>query len=167
VIATVPRNSRLEKFVIVMMKTVPKDCYVFDIDGTLADASHRLHHIARKPKDWRAFFAASADDKAIEHICDLARHLSKAKPVVFVSGRSDEVREETEDWLERETGLRGPLYMRNRRDRRPDYIVKAELLDRLQADGYRPIMAFDDRDQVVKMWRAKGVPCAQVAEGNF
>jgi phosphoglycolate phosphatase-like HAD superfamily hydrolase len=149
------------------MKTAPKDCYVFDIDGTLADVSHRLHHIQAKRKDWRAFFAASADDKAIEHICDLARHLSKVKPVVFVSGRSDEVREETEDWLERETGLRGPLYMRGRHDRRPDYIVKAELLDRLQADGYRPIMAFDDRDQVVKMWRAKGIPCAQVAEGNF
>jgi phosphoglycolate phosphatase-like HAD superfamily hydrolase len=86
------------------MRTAPKDCYVFDIDGTLADVSHRLHHIARKPKNWRAFFAASAD-KAIEHICDLARHLSKVKPVVFVSGRSDAVRRETEEWLERNKRL--------------------------------------------------------------
>ncbi|MCC6156382.1 MAG: polynucleotide kinase [Candidatus Hydrogenedentes bacterium] len=143
------------------------DCYLFDIDGTLADVSHRLHHIAKKPKDWDAFFAASADDKAIAHIRDLARDLSKVATVVFVSGRSDQVRAETEDWLEREVGLRGPLYMRKARDRRPDYIVKAELLERLLADGYRPVMAFDDRDQVVKMWRARGIPCAQVAEGNF
>jgi phosphoglycolate phosphatase-like HAD superfamily hydrolase len=149
------------------MKNKPQDCYVFDIDGTLADVSHRLHYIETKPKNWRAFFAASADDKAIAHICDLARHLSKVAPVVFVSGRSDEVREETEDWLEREVGLRGPLYMRKSTDKRPDTIVKAELLERLMRDGYRPIMAFDDRDQVVKMWRGKGVPCAQVAEGNF
>jgi len=149
------------------MKTAPKDCYVFDIDGTLADLSHRLHHIEKKPKNWDAFFAESADDKAIAHICDLARHLSRVAPVVFVSGRSDRVQRDTEDWLQREVGVRGPLYMRKGRDRRPDYIVKAELLDQLQADGYRPIMAFDDRDQVVKMWRAKGVPCAQVAEGNF
>src|SRR3954469_9064306 len=89
------------------MKAAPKDCYVFDIDGTLADLSHRLHHIEKKPKNWRAFFAASANDKAIAHICDLARHLSKAKPVVFVSGRSAEIRKETEDWLERETGYEG------------------------------------------------------------
>lgn len=89
------------------------------------------------------------------------------KPVVFVSGRSAEVRRETEDWLERETGLRGPLYMRCERDKRPDYIVKAELLDQLQADGYQPLMAFDDRDRGVKMWRSKGIPCAQVAEGDF
>jgi phosphoglycolate phosphatase-like HAD superfamily hydrolase len=146
---------------------VPVDCYLFDIDGTLADVSHRLHHIETRPKDWNAFFEASADDKAIAHICDLARHLSTAAPVVFVSGRSDQVRAATEDWLEREVGLRGPLYMRRGSDRRPDYVVKAELLDRILADGYRPIMAFDDRDQVVKMWRARGVPCAQVAEGNF
>jgi hypothetical protein len=26
---------------------------------------------------------------------------------------------------------------------------------------------FDDRNQVVKMWREKGLTCFQVAEGNF
>src|SRR4051794_12539101 len=112
---------------------VPVDCYLFDIDGTLADVSHRLHHIETRPKDWNAFFEASADDKAIAHICDLARHLSTVAPVVFVSGRSDQVRAATEDWLEREVGLRGPLYMRRGSDRRPDYVVKAELLDRILA----------------------------------
>ena len=143
------------------------ECYLFDIDGTLSDVSHRLHFIASKPKNWNAFFAASADDKAIAHIRDLARHLTKVSTVVFVTGRSDAVRAETEGWLEREIGVRGPLYMRRAWDRRPDYIVKAELLEQVLADGYQPLMAFDDRDQVVKMWRAKGVPCAQVTEGNF
>jgi hypothetical protein len=150
-----------------MIRKTPRDCYLFDIDGTLAEVSHRLHYIEKKPKNWHAFFAASADDKAIAHICDLARHLSKVAPVAFVSGRSDQVRTQTEAWLQREVGRSGPLYMRNAWGKRPDYIVKAELLDRLMADGYRPIMPFDDRDQVVKMWRAKGVPCAQVAEGAF
>jgi len=28
-------------------------------------------------------------------------------------------------------------------------------------------MVFDDRDQVVEMWRANGIPCFQVAPGNF
>jgi hypothetical protein len=129
--------------------------------------SHRLHYIAKKPKNWDAFFATSADDAAIAHIRDLARHLSKVAAVVFVTGRSDVIRPDTEDWLEREIGVRGPLYMRKMRDRRPDYIVKAELLEQVLTDGYRSLMAFDDRDQVVKMWRSKGVPCAQVAEGSF
>ena len=152
------------KFVTAMKS---KPCYIFDIDGTIADLSHRLHHIEKRPKKWDAFFAACADDLAIAHIVTLARDLVNVSTVIFVSGRSDQVRKETEDWLERHVGVRGPLYMRKGRDKRPDYIVKGELLDRLLADGYQPIMAFDDRDQVVKMWRARGIPCAQVAEGDF
>ncbi len=46
-------------------------------------------------------------------------------------------------------------------------IVKAELLDQIVADGFSPVMAFDDRNQVVEMWRARGIPCAQVAPGDF
>ena len=28
-------------------------------------------------------------------------------------------------------------------------------------------LAFDDRDRVVAMWREEGVPCFQVAPGDF
>jgi len=28
-------------------------------------------------------------------------------------------------------------------------------------------MVFDDRDKVVNMWRENGIPCLQVAPGNF
>lgn len=52
-------------------------------------------------------------------------------------------------------------------DHRPDHVVKFELLKQIVWDGYAPIMAFDNRDQVVKMWRGIGIPCAQVAEGSF
>lgn len=138
-------------------------CYLFDIDGTLADLSHRLHHIQKEPKDWGAFFAACAGDAPIEHICALARIL----PAVFVSGRSDQCRSDTEKWLTLHVGFCAPLYMRAEGDHRHDDIVKGELLDRIVADGFKPIMAFDDRDQVVAMWRSRGIPCAQVAPGNF
>jgi hypothetical protein len=30
---------------------------IIDIDGTLADTTHRLHHIKSKPPNWDAFFA--------------------------------------------------------------------------------------------------------------
>ncbi len=141
-------------------------CYLFDLDGTLADCAHRLHHIQGGRKDWKSFFAHCGSDLPIPHIVELARHLAQVETLVFCSGRSDEVRKETEAWLAAQA-LSGPLYMRRRNDKRADYIVKAELLDQILADGFEPIMAFDDRDQVVKMWRARGIPCAQVAEGDF
>lgn len=165
-------------------------CYIFDLDGTVCDIEHRLHFV-KKPEvvatcdvliydpappwkaDWDSFYAACVGDKPIEPICSLLRDLGREAPIVFVSGRSEVVREHTIRWLR--TYALSPslvvegikLYMRADRDHRPDHVVKSEMLDSLLADGYEPIMAFDDRKQVVDMWRARGVLCAQVAEGNF
>ena len=143
-------------------------CYIFDIDGTLADLTHRLPHIQKDPKDWRAFFAACDADAPIPHIIELARDLDLAdRAIIYVSGRSDECRAATEAWLKRHKLPAGKLYMRAEGDHRPDDIVKAELLAELRGQGYEPVMAFDDRNRVVKQWRASGVPCAQVADGDF
>jgi hypothetical protein len=57
--------------------------------------------------------------------------------------------------------------MRPEKDRRDDDIIKFELLHKLREDGWDPVMAFDDRDRIVRMWRANGIPCLQVAEGDF
>lgn len=138
--------------------------YVFDLDGTLADCSHRLHHLERK--DWRAFFAACPDDKPIKHMIELCSRLTWSAPcnrVEIWSGRSDEVRLETEAWL-RAHGLDGiPLLMRTAGDHRPDDEVKRDFL----RGGGVPDLIFDDRARVVQMWRAEGIPCAQVAAGDF
>lgn len=145
-----------------------KSCYIFDIDGTLADGSHRLHWIHPRPaKDWRAYFAEVIRDEPIQHIIDIARTLTRNAPVILVSGRSDECREDTIAWLEIFQVPCSALYMRKAGDHRNDDVLKSEILDQILADGWKPIMAFDDRDRVVKMWRSRGVPCAQVAEGNF
>lgn len=143
-------------------------CYIFDIDGTLADLSHRLHHIQKQPKDWDAFFRECGSDAPIEHICELARLLNDAdQHIVLVSGRSEGYRKETKHWLDRHEISYHGIYMRQDGDHRPDHIVKSELMDRVRADGFEPVMIFEDREQVVKMWRERGIPCAQVAEGNF
>jgi phosphoglycolate phosphatase-like HAD superfamily hydrolase len=144
--------------------------YLFDIDGTLADLTHRLHHIQSTPKNWDAFFAACPDDAPIPHMIELVQTLHAAgRDVFFVSGRSDRVRAETLAWLDKNIGgvYDDELYMRRDGDHRPDNLVKAEMLDQIRAEDFEPIMAFDDRDQVVKMWREKGIPCVQVAEGAF
>jgi phosphoglycolate phosphatase-like HAD superfamily hydrolase len=142
--------------------------YLFDLDGTLADCEHRRHHVTNGSKNWAAFFAACIEDAPIPHIVTLAQHLSEADVViVYVSGRSDECRPATEDWLHRHELPAGPLYMRKKGDHRPDDTIKGELIEQIKADGYEPIMAFDDRNRVVKKLRHIGIPCAQVAEGDF
>lgn len=51
--------------------------YIFDIDGTLADLSHRLHFIQKKPADWDGFFAACSDDAPIPEVIELIQRLGK------------------------------------------------------------------------------------------
>ncbi len=144
-------------------------CYLFDLDGTLFDCGHRLHHIQKNPKDWRAFFAACLDDPVIAPIAELVRLLAynADQTVIYVSGRSDECRDLTLQAIDAAGLPDALLYMRVAGDHRDDDIVKGELLDRIIADGYKPVLAFDDRARVVKMWRARGIPCCQVAEGDF
>ncbi len=141
--------------------------YVFDLDGTLANLDHRLHLIKCETPDWDGFFAAVSDDGVYDHIAGVARALATKHAVVLVSGRSDQCRHATERWLAKNNIPYIFLYMRTAGDHRPDYKVKRDLLTALLEDGYEPIMALDDRDQAVEMWRDAGVPCAQVAVGNF
>lgn len=145
-----------------------RDCYLFDLDGTLADLSHRLPHIQNDPKDWDAFFDGCINDAPIPHIIELARDLwACGRKIVIASGRSDRVRTQTEKWLRDNSVPFDAIYMRPHGDHRPDYGMKKILLKQILQDGWSPLMAFDDRDQVVKMWREQGIPCAQVADGAF
>lgn len=141
--------------------------YIFDIDGTLADITHRLYHIQKEPKDWKRFFADCTHDQPITHMVALCSLLIDYVPVLFVSGRSDEVRRETLEWLHKYKLYGKKLYMRKAGDHKPDHLLKLELLANIRADGYEPVMVFDDRTAVVQAWRKAGIPCAQVADGDF
>lgn len=150
-------------------------CFVFDLDGTLANLDHRLHHIREKtPKDWDAFFADTHLDKPILHIHAVLLALRQAgETIIFSSGRPERTRDATVTWLIKYK-LHNPLidgklwlFMRQDNDRRDDDIIKREILGKMWAEGFEPVLAFDDRDRVVKMWRENGIPCAQVAPGDF
>jgi phosphoglycolate phosphatase-like HAD superfamily hydrolase len=141
---------------------------VFDIDGTLADVGHRLHLIAARPKNWPAFFDAMADDPPIPEIIAVVRALAAAgHRILLLSGRPDSHRAVTQAWLARHDVPWRALAMRRAGDRRPDDIVKPELLDRLRAEGWAPVLAFEDRARVTRALRERGLRVAQVAEGAF
>lgn len=88
--------------------------------------------------------------------------------VVFLSGRSDKCRAETEEWLKKHVAVPfDALHMRAHGDNRRDSIVKVELFDAHVRDAYDVTCVLDDRDQVVEAWRALGLTVLQVAEGDF
>lgn len=143
--------------------------YLFDIDGTLCDVTHRLGHIQKKPADWDAFFAACVDDLPIPEVIDVARALKAAgHNLVLVSGRSDSVRQQTAEWFrDRDIYIFKEMYMRKADDHRQDNIVKEELLDEILKTHPAIAGVFEDRQQVVDMYRARGIRVFQVAEGKY
>lgn len=85
--------------------------YVFDLDGTLCDDTHRAHHIARTNPDgterkvdnsnWDTYHLACVDDEVIEEMASVVKIL-RAIPAVqvwYLSGRTDIALEQTKQWL--------------------------------------------------------------------
>jgi len=139
-----------------------------DIDGTVADIEHRRKYVQKGSKNWPAFERAMVHDTPVEHVIGaVVRLYAYGWTVVMMSGRGEQSREVTEEWLGNFNVPYHALYMRAKGDYRRDDIVKSELLAQAQADGYDPDVVFDDRDQVVAMWRERDIPCVQVAEGDF
>lgn len=140
---------------------------VFDLDGTLADVEHRRHFVhGQKDKDWTAFFAACVDDKPILPVIAAFHSFRQSGARVEIwSGRSDEVRAESDAWLERFVGQGTAVTrMRAQGDYSPDDELKQSWL---LSEPRKPDLVFDDRDKVVAMWRRHGIRCAQVAPGDF
>ena len=148
---------------------------------------------AWKP-DWESFNSNVKNDLPISEMINLCNTFlsDEDHSVIFATGRMETSRADTEEWLSTHTQIRLKssegcytgshghytgfedvfnrplLFMRKEGDHRPDYKVKREMLIGIQAHFHqRPDMVFDDRQQVVDMWREVGIRCCQVAKGDF
>jgi hypothetical protein len=144
---------------------------IVDIDGTIANNEHRQHHVQNDlgHKNWDAFFHEMGQDRPFAHMWELVHALSKSFDILYVTGRPEQYRDRTARWMRKHSFPDGDgIVMRPTKDHRPDHEWKLEILKHIRDVEKRVIlMAFDDRDSVVKMWRENGVPCMQVAEGKF
>jgi predicted secreted acid phosphatase len=139
---------------------------IFDIDGTLADVSERLHHIRKKPKDWDAFFKGIPQDKAIRSMVRLCNILYESGiKILLCTGRREQDRAETVKWLAQQGVNYHELILRPNGDRRSDVIVKREMLAGI--DRSKILFVVEDRSGVVEMWRSEGLVCLQCAPGEF
>lgn len=149
-------------------------CIGVDMDGTLMNNAHRQHYVQvpeGEKKDWKNFNHYIMDDTPHEHIVWLTKTFYAAgNQIIIFTARTRELLIPTLIQLDEVCGLQGmyaEVYIRDWDDRRDDSIVKIEMLAKARADGYDPYLILDDRDRVVAAWRSAGIPCLQVAPGNF
>ena len=149
-----------------------KHIIIADLDGTLADLTHRLHHVKGTKRDWDAFHAECVNDKPITDVIEivntfeLAGICGRGYELYVLSGRNAIVRKETTQWLEEHvSGVEDwdtRLLMRKGHDFRPDTEVKLDMVQDLGITPDDVLCIFDDRQSVVDMWRANGYRCLQV-----
>lgn len=159
--------------------------YIFDIDGTLADCSHRLHYLSpdfdilskkelskdtveKFMPDWERFYESCIDDKPIEGVIETLKLLSfTGIKILLVTGRPKKYLAQTLAWLLKQNIKFDGIYMREDGDYRQDYIVKHELYMNYISKSYAIQGVFEDRKQCVDMWRGLGLTCFQVANGEY
>lgn len=133
------------------------EAIIVDIDGTLA------HMDGRSPYDWERV----GEDLLDENLGRIIHVLSERFRVIVMSGRSEDCREITQEWLRDNHVKYDYLFMRPSRDNRPDTIIKYELFDEHVRGRFNITCVYDDRDSVCALWRRMGLSCYQVAPGNF
>ena len=160
-----------------------QNLFIFDLDSTLANIDHRLPYKESRDDPQGEFNLRCVDDAPIPHMLDLFAILVNAGNLCWIwTGRTEAVRYQTEEWLitQLQSGHRGMgrnrpvvtvqngLRMRPVGNTIPDHILKLNwLAEFIQNPVAKLQCAFDDRDRVVAMYREHGVPCLQVAPGNF
>lgn len=131
--------------------------YIFDVDGTLAQMD------GRSPYEWDRV----REDRLKHATRDVLVSLraSGHKTIIF-TGRDGVCAEATTEWLLDHGIDYEEFYIRPEGDTRKDDIIKREMFDKIR-DEYAVLGVFDDRDQVVEMWRHLGLQCFQVDYGDF
>lgn len=144
-----------------------KPIVIVDLDGTLSDGTHRLHLLPTEDlhltESWSEFNKEAVGDSPIKSTVAVVNGLwMSGFAVVILTGRSDEVMEDTCKWLN-ENGIKyDALIMRRKEDNRKDTIIKEEVLLAIGLENI--VCAFDDSPNVVKHFRSLGITTYQVTE---
>lgn len=141
--------------------TMTENKYIIcDIDGTVAI----MHN--RGPFEWEKV----GEDLPIHQTIDLLKSFMKAMnyKVIFMSGRSEVCRTQTEEWIKTHLGINyEALFMRKEKDNRKDSIIKEELYLEHVKNKYNVAFVVDDRPQVVRTWRKLGLFVFDVNQSGF
>lgn len=132
---------------------------IVDVDGTIAN-----HTGVRNVYDYSQVYY----DTPHEDIIRLVQlEAATGTKVIIMSGREDCCKEDTIRWLEKYDVPFDDVFMRKTGDKRPDYIIKDELIRENVQDNYHVIYGLDDRNSVVNHNREMGYRILAVAPGDF
>jgi hypothetical protein len=146
-----------------------KDVYVFDLDGTIADNTHRLHFLKLKTTDrWDIYKSHSSNDTPILEMLYVFNFLCTYKNVIVISGRNESERLDTLAWLKKNTyfSLTERLFLRPDNNFVSSYEYKAEQLhNAIKKLNIKNInLIFDNDLDTIMKFKHLGYMCMHVVK---
>ncbi len=133
--------------------------YLFDIDWTIADWTHRQHYVEhenQRDKNRPKYFSLMGKDTPISATIDILNSLKLFSPfnkIIILTWRPNTYYDETKKWLDENQITYDHILMRKSWDSRRDDIIKEDIYNRcLKKEKQHIIWVFDDRKQVKEMW---------------
>jgi hypothetical protein len=133
------------------------NCYIVDIDGTLAINN------TRNPFAWDKV----GEDALNPMVAEMVEKLGRDSTIIIFSGRSSVCRDQTIGWLQQYDINYKDLFMRPADDQRADDVLKSELYHQNIRDRYNVLGVIDDRPKVCRMWRRLGLSVFQVGNPDY
>lgn len=128
-----------------------RDAIICDLDGTLA--------LFGDANPYNRDFTKDEINKSVRNILWFC-----AEDVILLSGRKEQFREQTGQWLKSNGIGYKHLYMRRNDDNRKDVAVKEEIYNEHIRGKYNVTMVIDDRLAVCRLWHRLGLPLFRVGD---
>lgn len=140
-----------------MIEGLPK-LVIFDLDGTLAHANGKRGYF-----DWTKCDRDDLD-RVVYGIYQM--HKAAGDRIFIVTGRSEEARQSTTEWLEFYGITYEQLLMRPADSFKSDTVVKTALYNEHIKGKFNVEVIYEDRQKVVDMWRSHGLKVFQVHKSD-
>lgn len=146
-----------------------QECIIVDLEGTLTDCSHRIHHWKSKNYDlWNSLFSSDTlNNKMLDIMC---KEMAAGKKIIICTAKSEKYAGAVHDWLHThycsKNGatilfIMDSIYFREIGDIRISVTVKEEMLQKIMKK-YIVTHAYDDRPENCEMYRKNGIKTVQV-----
>ena len=136
-----------------------------DIDGVLADATHRQHLLKSRWRDWDGFFEAAGGDGLLAQQAVLLETVADDHVIALVTARPAWIADITIDWLVEHDVRWDLLVMRSNSDFGASAKMKTAAVRNLRTRGLTPVLALDDDARNVAAYAKLGVPCVYIHSG--
>lgn len=142
--------------------TLGKRIVLFDLDGTLANVTHRAHLIDGSFEGYHRFHCACVDDTLYGDVATVAKTLNEHYAFWIVTSRPVEMEAITRHWLQSYLVVPDRILMRPIGDTRHGYELKRSWIHAGLIPKDSVLCVFDDKPEDVAMWRDEGFLCFHV-----